>query len=342
MPVEISKDREIIYTPELDHVLCEKGEECQMYSRLHLMAYKKFRKREVMFNLPIITITAVIGFVSGLKLDFEYIHLILGGMSLYASLMKSYFSYLKISQKSENHRIAYIQYDQIHNEIRLELSLDPSIRKNANMMMDIMRIKLKNLREVSEILDNSIISQYKRELRISNKSETSNEISRLERIIDEIKNRNKLHEISTTTLPHSNSENVKLSDEGQIQIQIQNQNQSESQSNLDHRSRSHPPDRHPEYKRSQPVELKISSPIQTYNQLKKTASFLHGSEFGNHRPDPPNKNKNVYCDYPNYASGPRLDGINNINNITNTVYDAADSESESVTTDTQDVHGICV
>jgi hypothetical protein len=336
MPLEISKDREIIYTPELDHVLCEKGEECQMYSRLHLMAYKKFRKREVMFNLPIITITAVIGFVSGLKLDFEYIHLILGGMSLYASLMKSYFSYLKISQKSENHRIAYIQYDQIHNEIRLELSLDPSIRKNANMMMDIMRIKLKNLREVSEILDNSIISQYKRELRISNKSETSNEISRLERIVDEIKNRNKLHEISTVTFPNTNSENVKLSDEGQIQIQTQNQ------SNLDHRSRSHPPvpkDRHPEYKRSQPVELKISSPIQTYNQLKKTASFLHGSEFGNHHPDPPNKNKNVYCDYPNYASGPRIDGINN---ITNTVYDAADSESESVTTDTQDVHGICV
>jgi len=45
--------------------------------------------------------------------------LILGGMSLYASLLKSYFSYLKISQKSENHRIAYIQYGQIANEIRV-------------------------------------------------------------------------------------------------------------------------------------------------------------------------------------------------------------------------------
>jgi len=321
--LHVSKDREIIYTPELDHVLCEKGEECEMYSRLHLMAYKKFRKREVMFNLPIITITALIGFVSGLKLDFEYIHLILGGMSLYASLMKSYFSYLKISQKSENHRIAYIQYDQIHNEIRLELSLAPSIRKNAKMMMDIMRIKLKNLREVSEILDNSIINQYKRELRISNKSETSNEISRLERIIDEIKNRNKLHEVSSVTpIVHANHENTN-SDESQ------NKGQSNVAHFLHFGHPPVPPDHNPpQYKRSQPVELKIASPIQTYNQLKKTASFLHGSEVGNYHIGNPDKNKNVYCDYRNYAGGPQLDS-------NNMVYDTSDSEKESV-------HGTCV
>jgi len=113
-----------------------------------------------MFNLPIITITACIGFVSGLKLDYEYIHLILGGMSLYASLMKSYFSYLKISQKSENHRIAYIQYGQIANEIRLEMALEPSIRKPVSMLLDLIRIKMKNLNEVSEIIDNHIIHEY--------------------------------------------------------------------------------------------------------------------------------------------------------------------------------------
>jgi hypothetical protein len=115
-----------IYTPSLEYFLQRKGEECEAWSNLHLMAHKKFRKRETMFNLPIITITAFIGFVSGLNLSYEYIHLILGGMSLYASLLKSYFSYLKISQKSENHRIAYIQYGQIANEIRVELALEPS------------------------------------------------------------------------------------------------------------------------------------------------------------------------------------------------------------------------
>lgn len=152
----------------LEYMLRRSGEECEAWSKLHLMAHKKFKKSETMFNLPIITITACIGFVSGLKLDYEYIHLILGGMSLYASLMKSYFSYLKISHKSENHRIAYIQYGQIANEIRLEMALEPSIRKPVSMLLDLIRIKMKNLNEVSEIIDNHIIGEYLSKLETHN------------------------------------------------------------------------------------------------------------------------------------------------------------------------------
>jgi hypothetical protein len=124
------------------------------------MCHKKFKKTETYFNLPIITITAFIGFVSGLNLSYEYIHLILGGMSLYASLLKSYFSYLKISQKNENHRIAYIQYGQIANEIRVELALEPTMRNRGSGLLDLIRIKMKNLLEVSEIVDNAIIHEY--------------------------------------------------------------------------------------------------------------------------------------------------------------------------------------
>jgi len=148
------------YTPNLEYFLQRKGEECEAWSNLHLMCHKKFKRTETYFNLPIITITAFIGFVSGLNLSYEYIHLILGGMSLYASLLKSYFSYLKISQKNENHRIAYIQYGQIANEIRVELALEPTMRNRGSGLLDLVRIKMKNLLEVSEIVDNSIIQEY--------------------------------------------------------------------------------------------------------------------------------------------------------------------------------------
>jgi hypothetical protein len=150
----------VIYTPNLEYFLQRKGEECEAWSNLHLMCHKKFKRRETYFNLPIITITAFIGFVSGLNLEYEHIHLILGGMSLYASLLKSYFSYLKISQKSENHRIAYIQYGQIANEIRVELALEPTMRNRGSGLLDLIRIKMKNLLEVSEIVESAIIDEY--------------------------------------------------------------------------------------------------------------------------------------------------------------------------------------
>ena len=159
------------YTPNLEYFLQRKGEECEAWSNLHLMCHKKFKTRETMFNLPIITITAFIGFVSGLNLSYEYIHLILGGMSLYASLLKSYFSYLKISQKSENHRIAYIQYGQIANEIRVELALEPTMRNRGSGLLDLIRIKMKNLLEVSEIVDNSVIHEYLSKVGDANRSD---------------------------------------------------------------------------------------------------------------------------------------------------------------------------
>jgi len=174
----MSEDGEVM-SQSLEYLMRRTGEECEAWSKLHLMSHKKFKHRETMFNLPIITITACIGFVSGLKLDYEYIHLILGGMSLYASLMKSYFSYLKISQKSENHRIAYIQYGQIANEIRLEMALEPSIRKPVSMLLDLIRIKMKNLNEVSEIIDNHIIHEY------LSKLETNNERNMIQSFMQE-------------------------------------------------------------------------------------------------------------------------------------------------------------
>jgi len=296
----------IDYTPELDRVLGDTGEECEMFSKLHLMAYKKFRKREVMFNLPIITITALIGFVSGLKLDFEYIHLILGGMSLYASLMKSYFSYLKISQKSENHRIAYIQYDQIHTEIRLELSLHPSIRKEASMLVDIMRIKLKNLREVSEIIDNSIINAYVNELKRGDMREMV-ELDKINRIKEVIKKQE--HEKREK---HENHENHELHEKEQPA-------EPEPNTNTNTNTNTNPPIRmrmgspplplqSPQFRRSQQVTLKLSNPIQTYGEIHEDRNYIESqSQSQSHTPpppppQPPPKPRNVYCDYPEYSN----------------------------------------
>ena len=176
---------EITYTPSLEYFLQRKGEECEAWSNLHLMSHKKFKKTETMFNLPIITITAFIGFVSGLNLDYEYIHLILGGMSLYASLLKSYFSYLKISQKSENHRIAYIQYGQIANEIRVELALEPRMRKSPGALIHLIRIKMKNLLEVCEIMDNNTIDEYLSKLEKTNQTNVLHWFTRERRLGDD-------------------------------------------------------------------------------------------------------------------------------------------------------------
>lgn len=153
----------IIYTATLEDLLSGKGEECDILSKLHLMSHKKYKKLETYYNIPIITISAFIGFISAVNINFEYVHLILGGLSLFVSLLKSYFSYLKISQKSENHRVTYIQYNQICNEIRIELALEPNMRQPVTFLLNLIKVKMKNLNEVSDIIDNDIIEKFKDE-----------------------------------------------------------------------------------------------------------------------------------------------------------------------------------
>lgn len=157
---EARKKDNLIYTTPLEYLIKNKGEQCEILSKLHLLSHKKYQKKELFFNIPIITITAVVGFVSALNINFEYINIIIGLSSLFVSLLKSYFSYLQISQKNENHRVAYLQYFQIANEIRIELSLSPDIRQPATYLLNLIKVKMKHLNEVSEIIPTNVMEEF--------------------------------------------------------------------------------------------------------------------------------------------------------------------------------------
>jgi hypothetical protein len=162
---EARKKFDLTYTSSLEHLIKNKSEQCEILSKLHLNSHKKYKKQELFFNIPIITITALIGFTSALNIQFDYINIIIGLLSLYVSLLKSYFSYLQISQKNENHRVAYLQYFQIANEIRIELSLSPEMRQSASYLLNLIKVKMKHLNEVSEIIPTDIIKEFNRQFK---------------------------------------------------------------------------------------------------------------------------------------------------------------------------------
>ena len=155
------------------------------------MSHKKYKKKELYFNIPIITITAVVGFISALNIQFEHIHIIIGLLSLYVSLLKSYLSFLKISQKNENHRVAYLQYFQIANEMRIELSLSPELRKRPSYLLSLIKVKMKNLNEVSELIPSNVIREFKQNEEYNNKEMTQPDIIMTTHTFEVYRNRNR-------------------------------------------------------------------------------------------------------------------------------------------------------
>ena len=124
---ELTDNYNLEYNDTIEQLIKSKGEQCEILSKLHLMSHEEYKRKELFFNIPIITVTAIVGFVSALKIDYEYMNIVIGGCSLLVSLMQSYLSFFKISQKNENHRVAYLQYFQISNEMRIEMSLTPAM-----------------------------------------------------------------------------------------------------------------------------------------------------------------------------------------------------------------------
>ncbi len=153
---------EIDYNSEFEQLLKENGEHSQVYSILHQMSYIKYKYRFDMLNIPSIILTAVIGFITGIGINYPYTGIILGASSVFVSIMKSITSYMKLNERSENHRICSLQFAQISNEIKIELSLRRKQRQPAKILLDVIKVKFKNLMEVAQLLDNDIIQQFRK------------------------------------------------------------------------------------------------------------------------------------------------------------------------------------
>ena len=152
---------EIDYNSEFEQLLKENGEHSQVYSILHQMSYIKYKYRFDMLNIPSIILTAIIGFMTGIGINYPYTGIILGASSVFVSIMKSITSYMKLNERSENHRICSLQFAQISNEIKIELSLRRKQRQPAKILLDVIKVKFKNLMEVAHLIDNDIIQQFR-------------------------------------------------------------------------------------------------------------------------------------------------------------------------------------
>ena len=74
---ETRKTEKLNYSRPLEQLIRTKAEECEVLSKLHLMSHKKYDKLEIYFNVPVIAMTAVIGFISALNIQFKYINIVM-------------------------------------------------------------------------------------------------------------------------------------------------------------------------------------------------------------------------------------------------------------------------
>lgn len=152
--------REIFYNNDLEQLLAQSAEECESLGILHLASYEKYNKLSNIINIPVIVLSSGIGFITGIDLNYDKMNIILGIGSVFVGIIKSIDSYFQLGKRAESHRMCALQYTQINKKIQIELSLCREQRQTAKDMLSIIKTDIKNLQDISPVIDQEIIKEY--------------------------------------------------------------------------------------------------------------------------------------------------------------------------------------
>ena len=149
----------IIYSDEFELLLKEEAEKSESMSILHSKAYQKNNWYSIIVNVPVIILSALIGFLAPLPL-FNKQEILLGALSIFVGILKTFDSYFDFTKKSECHRMTSLNYIRISKWIQLQLSLERNCRVNPKDLYDTITNDLQAIRESEPIITKDIIRTY--------------------------------------------------------------------------------------------------------------------------------------------------------------------------------------
>jgi hypothetical protein len=149
------------YDDNLENLLKCEAEKAESLSILHRMSHEKYALASNLINIPVIVLSSIIGFTTGIKIDYDDINIVLGIASVFVGVIKSLDSYFQLAQRSERHRLVSLQYGQLCRKLSVELALERDVRENAKDMLTMIRTDIKNLEEIAPIIEDDIIDKYK-------------------------------------------------------------------------------------------------------------------------------------------------------------------------------------
>ena len=155
----ISRDM-IDYNKDLELLLKDNAEECESLGILHRASYEKYNRLSNYINIPVIILSSAIGFATGIDIGYANMNIILGVGSIFVGIIKSIDTYFQLGKRSESHRLCSLQYQQIHKKIQIELALTRKQRQTAKDMLSVIKTDIKNLQDISPLVDQDIIDNY--------------------------------------------------------------------------------------------------------------------------------------------------------------------------------------
>jgi hypothetical protein len=166
MNIDKKESKIISYTDSFELLLKEEGEKAESLSILHHIAYKKCNKLSIITNIPVIVLSALVGFLSPIDLFYQQ-NIFLGALSVIISIIKTIDSYMDFTKLTQTHYLTSLNYKKISKFIQIQLSLEKECRINPADLLSVITNDLNNISDSEPCIPGFIIKKYNRKYNTS-------------------------------------------------------------------------------------------------------------------------------------------------------------------------------
>ena len=158
---------EITWHTSLETYFAATGERAQGLAWCHKRAEEHYSARKTWIDLPVIILSGLTGFCSvGATNIFgaennQMSSILLGGVSLFVSVLNSVGSYYSWAKRAEGHRISSIQYSRLYRSIVVQMNLPRDERTSPGPLLKDIKDQYDRLQEISPLIPNSIIHKFR-------------------------------------------------------------------------------------------------------------------------------------------------------------------------------------
>jgi hypothetical protein len=142
------------------------GEVAGSYRWMHYKAYFIYKRRNLIFMIPLIIMSTVTGTANFAQDSFPRfikpsVPAIIGSINLVSAIATTLYQYLKISELMEAHRSSYMACAKMERNISTELNLPVKDRAYSGVeFMKICRNEIDRLVEQSPTIPNEVLADY--------------------------------------------------------------------------------------------------------------------------------------------------------------------------------------
>ena len=164
---KITKEKINNWSNEQETLLVEWSEKAQCYRWLHSHAERKYRKGNFCFTIPVIIMSTLTGTANFAvesyipKENQDLAKMIIGSVNIFAGILSTLQNFLKYAECNESHRNANIAWSKFSRNIKIELSLKRTRRKEASDFLKIYRADYDRLIEQSPLIPEETLKQFK-------------------------------------------------------------------------------------------------------------------------------------------------------------------------------------